>query len=78
MKKTWSQKIEDKPDFPKVIKLETGFPYYNAMRKMGAREGDPVILVNPSEILPFMAIVPKGNVITIREICQEIARLHGV
>jgi alkylated DNA nucleotide flippase Atl1 len=78
MKKTWTQKIEDKKGFPKVLKLEKRFPCYNAVHKMGANEGDPIVLVNASEILPIMAKVPPGKLITIREICRKIAQNHKV
>ena len=78
MKKTWLQKIEDKPNFPKILKLEKGFPCYNAMHKMGVEAGEPVVLVNPSEILPFMANVPEGKLITLQDICKQIALKHKV
>jgi len=45
---------------------------------MGAIAGEPVVLVNASEIMPLMAKVPRGKLITIREICREIARKHHV
>lgn len=77
-KKTWAQKIEDKGDFSKVSRSEKGFSCYNAMRKMGASEGDAIVLVNPSEILPIMAKVPWGRLMTIRETCRRIAEDHDV
>jgi alkylated DNA nucleotide flippase Atl1 len=76
MKKTWIQKMEDKKSLPKILKLEKQFPCYNAVHKMGAEAGDPVVLVSASEILPIMANVPKGQLITIWEICRTIARKH--
>jgi len=78
MKKTWSEKLEDKKILPKVLKLEEDFPCYNAMHKMGVSVGDPVVLVNASEIIPIMANIPKGRLITIQEICKKIARKHKV
>jgi len=78
MRKTWLQKIEDKKTFPKVLRLEKRFPCYNAVHKMGANEGHPVVLVNASEILPLMAKVPKGKLVTIREVCLHIAEKHKV
>jgi len=78
MRKTWIQKIEDHEGFPKVLTLKKRFPCYNALHKMGAEEGDPVVLVNASEIWPLMARVPKGKLITIREICRQIAKKHKV
>jgi hypothetical protein len=78
MKKTWIEKLEDKESFPKVLKLEKTFPCYNAVHKMGANAGDPVVLVNASEIMPLMAKVPKRKLISIWEICQRIAINHKV
>jgi alkylated DNA nucleotide flippase Atl1 len=78
MKKTWVEKLEDKENLPKVLKLEKRFPCYNAVHKMGANAGDPVVLVNASEIIPIMSSVPKGKLITIREICQGIAKKYKV
>jgi len=78
MKKTWQEKLKDKPSFPKVLRLEKGFPCYNAVHKTGAEAGDDVVLVNPSEVVEVMKQVPKGKLITIVEICKKIAKQHGV
>lgn len=78
MKKTWQEKLKDKPSFPKVLRLEKEFPCYNAVHKMGAEAGDAVVLVNPSEVVEIMKQVPKGKLITIVEICKKIAKQHGV
>jgi hypothetical protein len=34
MKKTWQEKLKDKLSFRKVLKLEKGFPCYNAVHKI--------------------------------------------
>ncbi|MFO7996533.1 MAG: MGMT family protein [Dehalococcoidia bacterium] len=78
MKKTWQEKLEDKASLPKVLKLEKGFPCYNAVHKMGAEVGDDVVLVNPSEVVEIMKQVPKDKLITIVEICKKIAKQHNV
>jgi hypothetical protein len=78
MRKTWQQKLEDKASLPKVLKLEKGFPCYHAVHKMGAEVGDDIVLVNPSEVVAIMKQVPEGRLITIVEICQQIARNHNV
>jgi alkylated DNA nucleotide flippase Atl1 len=78
MKKTWQEKLRDKPSFPKVLKLEKRFPCYNAVHKMGAEVGDNVILVNTSEVVAIMKQVPGGKVITIVEVCKKIAEQHDV
>ncbi|MEJ2448783.1 MAG: MGMT family protein [Anaerolineales bacterium] len=78
MKKSWYQKMQDKPGYPKVLILEERFPCYNAVHKMGAKAGDEIVLVNPSEVIPFMADVPEGQVITLADICSALAVKHGV
>ena len=78
MKKTWQEKLEDKASLPKVLKLEKGFPCYNAVHKMGAEAGDDIVLVNPSEVAEIMKQVPRGKLITIVEICKKIAKQHNV
>jgi len=77
-RKSWQEKLADKKGLPKILKLEERFPCYNAVHKMGAEAGDTVVLVNPSEVVEVMKKVPKGKLITIREICMKIARKHRV
>ena len=78
MRKSWVQKMQDKPGYPKIIILEERFPCYNAVHKMGAEAGDEIVLVNPSEVIPYMAAVPEGEVITLADICKSLADRHGV
>lgn len=78
MKKTWFQKMQDKPGYPKILILEERFPCYNAVHKTGANAGDEIVLVNPSDVVPIMAEVPFGKVITLTEICKSLADKHGV
>lgn len=78
MKKSWQEKMMDKKNLPKIIKLQKGFPCFNAVHKMGAEVGDDIVLVNPSEIKEIMAKVPKGKVVTLTGICQTIAAKHKV
>jgi alkylated DNA nucleotide flippase Atl1 len=77
-KKTWGEKLEDKDGLPKVLRLQKNFPCYNALHKMGVEEGEPVVLVNPREVVEVMKRVPQGKVVTLTEICQSIARNHKV
>jgi hypothetical protein len=77
-KKSWQEKLSDKKNLPKILKLQKKFPCYNAVHTMGAEEGDDVVLVNPSEIVALMRQVPKGELITLVEICQAIAKKHHV
>ena len=75
-RKTWQEKLADKPGYPKVIALQAGFPCYNAVHKMGAEAGDPVVLVNPSDVVALMRQVPPGLLTTLGEICRWLARKY--
>jgi len=77
MRKTWQEKLKDKPSLPKVLRLEKNFPCYKAVHKMGAEVGDEIVLVNPSEVVAIMKQVPKSKLVTIVEICKRIARTHN-
>ena len=77
-KKSWQEKLSDKKNFPKVLKLQKTFPCYNAVHKMGAEVGDDIVLVNPSEVVGFMKKVQKGQLITIVEICKALAQKYRV
>jgi alkylated DNA nucleotide flippase Atl1 len=77
-KKSWQEKLIDKKGYPKILKLEKRFPCYNAVHKMGAKAGDNVVLVNPSEVVEIMKEVPRGKLVTIVEICKRIAKEHTV
>jgi alkylated DNA nucleotide flippase Atl1 len=77
-RKSWQEKLGDKTNLPKILKLQKKFPCYNAVHKMGADVGDDVVLVNPSEIVALMKQVPKGKLITLVEICKAIAQKHHV
>jgi len=61
MKKTWQQKLENKPSLPKVLKLKKGFPCYNAVHKIGAEAGDDIVLINPSEVVEVMKQVTNSQ-----------------
>jgi alkylated DNA nucleotide flippase Atl1 len=77
-KKTWREKLADKPDWPKFLKLEARFPCYKAVHRMGAEAGDDIVLANPSVVLECMGRVPRGRLTTIVEICRAIAKKYGV
>jgi alkylated DNA nucleotide flippase Atl1 len=77
-RKSWQEKLADKKNLPKILKLQKSFPCYNAVHKMGAEAGDDIVLVNPSEIVALMKRVPEGKVITLVEICKAIAKKHYV
>lgn len=73
-RKTWQQKLADKSGYPKLLTLQAGFPCYNAVHKMGAQVGDPVVLVNPSDVTALMRQVPPGGLTTLVEICRWLAQ----
>lgn len=77
-KKTWLEKLANKQNLPKFLKLEKRFPCYNALHKMGVEVGDEIVLVNPSEVVELMKKVPAGKLVTIVEICNNLAKKHGV
>jgi alkylated DNA nucleotide flippase Atl1 len=77
-RKTWQEKLADRKGYPKVLELEEGFPCYRALHKMGAEAGDRVVLVNASEVLAYMRMVPYGQITTLREICDKLSGDHKV
>lgn len=78
MKKTWQEKMMDKPGVPKTIELQRGFPCYNAVHKMGAEAGDDIVLVNAREVEKLMKKVPTGKLVTLLEICRHLAKQYQV
>lgn len=77
-KKSWQEKLADKANLPKVLKFKKRFPCYHALHKMGVEEGDDIVLVNPGEVVDIMKKIPEDRLITIVEICKNIARRHHV
>lgn len=77
-KKSWQEKMADKDGFPKILKLKSNFPCYRSAKKIGAKRGDPIVLVNPSEVEAIMKSVKKGKLITIYEICEQLSRKYSV
>jgi hypothetical protein len=75
-KKTWQQKLEDNKNFPKELTLGPDFPCYRALKKMGAEPGDSVVLAPGLEVDTIMKTVPEGKLITIKEICEKLAKKH--
>lgn len=45
---------------------------------MGVEAGDPVLLVNPSDLVALMRQVPPGRLTTLVEICRWLARKYQV
>ena len=77
-KKTWQDKMAEKKGIPKILTLEKKFPCFNTVSKMGAKEGDSCVLVNPKEVEEIMIAVPQGKLATLKEISLELAKKHNV
>ena len=77
-KKTWQEKLEgNHKKFPKVMKLGPNWPCGPALMKMGAKIGDTVVITPASDVNEIMKKVPKGKVITLKEICEKCAKKHN-
>lgn len=68
-KKTWTEKLYDSKDLPKVVELAP-----NAVEHW---HGQTMIVPAPIEVDEIMKSVPEGKLITINEIRQKIAKKHG-
>ncbi|HRU81776.1 MAG TPA: MGMT family protein [Candidatus Methanomethylicus sp.] len=68
-RKTWTEKLNDSKDLPKVVKIDG---------KMTKRWGEgTVVIPAPIEVNELMSMVPKGKVTTINEIRRALAKKHG-
>ncbi|HVP40902.1 MAG TPA: MGMT family protein [Candidatus Krumholzibacteriaceae bacterium] len=68
-KKTWTEKLHDNKDLPKVERITD---------KMSKRWGTgTVVIPAPMEVNEIMKRVPAGKVITINEIRCALAKKHG-
>jgi alkylated DNA nucleotide flippase Atl1 len=68
-KKTWTEKLHDSKDLPKVEEITD---------KMSKRWGTgTVVIPAPTEVNEIMCKVPEGKVITINEIRCVLAKKHG-
>ncbi len=66
--KTWSEKLQDSKDLPKVVTLNpTGAKHWH---------GKTMVVPAPSEVNEIMKFVPKGKVITSLEIREKLAQKH--
>ncbi len=77
-KKTWNEKLNDNKNFPKILEFKRNFPCGKTLEKWGAKTGDPVVITQPREVDAIMKKVPKGKLITIYEICKQLAKNHYV
>jgi hypothetical protein len=77
-KKSWTEKLFNSKNFPKILKFEKSFPCGKVLEKWGAKPGDTVVLAPPLEVDAIMKNVPKGKLITIYEICSQLSKKHNV
>ena len=69
LRKSWQEKLADSKDMPKVVEI-TG--------KMSTRWGTgTVVIPAPMEVDGIMRQVPRGNLITINQIREVVAKRHG-
>lgn len=67
-KKSWTEKLNDAKDLPKVVKIEG-----KMAKKWG---GGTMAIPAPKEVDELMKKVPKGQVATINEIREAVAKKH--
>lgn len=68
-KKSWSEKLHDSKDFPRVEKIT---------EKMSKRWGaGTVVIPAPIEVDELMRKVPKGKITTINHIREALAKKHN-
>lgn len=59
-----------------MLEFDPKFPCGKALEKIGAKRGDSVVLVQPSEVNEVMKKVPEGKLITLNGICKILAKKH--
>jgi hypothetical protein len=68
MRKTWREKLADSKELPKIVPIEG---------RMTKRWGTGTVVVPaPMEVDAIMKTVPKGKLITINQIREQLARKH--
>lgn len=70
LKKTWTEKLNDDKDLPRVIEIT---------ESMSNRWGTGTCVIPaPREVNEIMRLVPKGRLITINQIREVLAKRHKV
>ncbi|MHC1582019.1 MAG: MGMT family protein [Candidatus Syntropharchaeia archaeon] len=79
MKKSWREKIEADKGFPKFLEFgpKVG-PCRKTLEKWGAKPGDRVVIASHSEVEGLISKIPRGKLVTIKELCEGLARIYGV
>jgi len=69
LRKSWQEKLADDKGLPKVVEIND---------KMSKRWGTgTVVIPAPREVDEIMKKVPKGELITVNQIRETVARKHG-
>jgi len=78
-RKTYKEKLLDKKDLPKVVKIKGKMAKkWLAGRERGKSRGTGTMVIPaPIEIDALMKKVPQGKVTTINEIRKAVAKKHG-
>jgi len=76
-KKTWKEKLENDKDYPKILSFEPTFPCGKTLEKLGAKRGDSVVITPPIDVYEIMKKIPKGELITLNQICEILAKKYG-
>lgn len=69
MPKSWRDKLAEDKDLPKVSKIPP------RLQKSWGK--GTFVIPRPRDVDAIMKKVPRGKVITIKEICQKLAKKHG-
>jgi len=67
-KKTWTEKLNDAKDLPRVIKLNS-----EAQKRWG---GKTMVIPSPMEVDKIMKTAKKGKILTINDIRKQLSENH--
>lgn len=67
-KKSWAEKLANEQDLPKIISIKP-----KDVQRWG---GKTLVVPRPRDVDALMRKVPKGKLITIAELRQQVARQH--
>ncbi|MBQ9161529.1 MAG: MGMT family protein [Methanobrevibacter sp.] len=69
-RKTFNEKLNDSKDMPKIIEIEDE----KSIKRYG---GSQMLIAPPLEYNQIMSQIPKGKVITAKDIRKYLAKKHG-
>lgn len=72
-KKTWSEKLADSKDLPKIVRCEEKGKF---TPRWGLKAGDTLVIPTPKEVDEVMKKVRRGKLTTINEIRKALAKKH--